>query len=163
MENSYNALIMVGSVLLFITALTVGVYTYSKILFTNNALLTNSEYNSRSTENFALADFAEDTERQYTGAEVAMQIINLYEGRDLSFKKITVKMNGSNYVYPRGGETLKPAETDPTVNKNYNAMINSHKGELNTISTSSDNVYFVGTIYYLASGGVEVVYDRRTK
>lgn len=106
MENSYNAIIMAGAVLLFVIAVSVGVYLYGKLIQTNDAILTNSEYNDRTAENYALSQFAQDTERKFTGAEVAMQIINLYEGKDYSFKKIEVRTQGTSYSFPKVNEIL---------------------------------------------------------
>ena len=90
MENSYHALIMAGSVILFIVALSVGVYLYTKVLNTNNAILTQSEYYDKTAEEFEVADYNATYYRKYTGAEVAMQIISMYEGKDFAPTKISV-------------------------------------------------------------------------
>ncbi len=90
MENAYHALLMAGAILLFIIAVTIGVYTYSTILRTNGQILTVSEKYDRALENFDMSMYSDDTKRQYTGAEIIMQIVNMSEGKDYSYTRITV-------------------------------------------------------------------------
>ncbi|MBR3280392.1 MAG: hypothetical protein IKI57_00915 [Clostridia bacterium] len=107
MENLSSAIVMGGSVLLFIIAISVAVYTYMSIMNTNDAILTTSEYYDRTAESYEVLDSYEDYIREYSGAEIAMQIISMFENRDYNFNEITVKMGGNQYVFsaPDGGVT----------------------------------------------------------
>ncbi len=88
MDNAYHALIMAGSVLLFIIGLTSAVYNYNKVLEVNDKILTNSEQYDRDAENFQYTEYYEtdsesklnmaNMERTYTGAEIANMIFNMY-------------------------------------------------------------------------------------
>ncbi len=91
MENSYHAIIMAGAILIFMVAVSIGILTYTRIIEANNAILTESEFFDMNSENFKLNGESEDTDRVYSGAEVVMQIINLYEGKDYTYNSITVK------------------------------------------------------------------------
>ena len=86
MDNAYHALIMAGSVLLFIIGITSAVYNYNRVLEVNDKFLTNSERYARDAENFQYSDYYqtddglnnENLERLYSGAEIANMIFNMY-------------------------------------------------------------------------------------
>ena len=86
MDNAYHALIMAGSVLLFIIGITSAVYNYNKLIEANEKILTNSEYYNRNAENFQYTDNyqtndelnTEDMQKIYSGAEIANMIFNMY-------------------------------------------------------------------------------------
>ena len=112
MENLYEAFIMGGSVLLFIIALTVGVYSYTKILNVNNIILTKSEYYDKAAEGIEQADYGETYEREFSSEEVVAQVINLFENRDFVFNRIIVHAGSYTYTYSapssdtKGGDGL---------------------------------------------------------
>jgi hypothetical protein len=132
MENAYHALLMAGAILLFIIAVTIGVYTYSTILRTNGQILTVSEKYDRALENFDMSMYSDDTKRQYTGAEIIMQIVNMSEGKDYSYTRITV--DGKVF------QATKDAEG------NYKLDLNSALSNIASIKTSSNVVYFIDSI-----------------
>ncbi|MBR6253577.1 MAG: hypothetical protein IKR04_07080 [Clostridia bacterium] len=76
MENSSNAVIMAGSILLFLMALSVAVFLYNRIMSVNDSILTTSENNDRTAEGYTALDFTEN-EKLFTGAEIANQILEL--------------------------------------------------------------------------------------
>ena len=57
MDNTYHALIMAGSILMFLIGISVAVYNYSQILELNDKILTNSEYFNRDAENFEYSQY----------------------------------------------------------------------------------------------------------
>ena len=84
MENIYNALIMAGSVLLFLIGVSVAIYNYSVVLEVNDNILTNSENYDRAAERFQYTDEfidglnRDDLKRIYSGSQVANMILNMY-------------------------------------------------------------------------------------
>lgn len=86
MDNVYHALIMAGSVLLFLIGVSVAIYNYSNLLEVNDRILTNSEYYDRNVENFQYTQYytttdglnTADLKRIYDGAQVANMILNMY-------------------------------------------------------------------------------------
>ncbi len=88
MDNIYNAIIMAGSVLLFVIGASVAVYNYGKIMEVNDKILTNSQYFDRTAENFQNSDYystndklndPDTLKRIFSGDQIARMIINMYE------------------------------------------------------------------------------------
>ncbi len=87
MDNLYHALIMGGSVLLFIIGISVAIYNYNKVLEVNDKLLTNSERYSQTSENAQASQYytvnnslnnPNTLERIYSTSEVVNMILNMY-------------------------------------------------------------------------------------
>ena len=150
MENAYHAIIMAGAIIVFVVATSIGIYTYNRILYSNNQILTESEYFDRTAENFSDSQFAEDTDRVYSGAEVALQVLNMYERKDFSYKSITV--NGVTYLAPNA----------PAGDVGLNVIANK---EMNNISSSlqglSSNEYVVTSQSYEDGKGVSISYSKK--
>lgn len=87
MENMQKALIMGGSVFMFIIAISVAIYSYNTVREVNNSILTSSENNARTAEYF-IAN-TEDVEKYATRAEVIMAILSM-EGNDYVADKVCV-------------------------------------------------------------------------
>ena len=97
MENAQKAVIMGGSVLLFVIAISLAVYLYSILMENVDGVLTYSENNDRTAEYFTTSSV--DTKRIATRAEVVMSIINLYTSKDIQYDRIKV-----------GGKTFNKGE-----------------------------------------------------
>ena len=95
MDNAYHALIMGGAVLLFLIALSVGIYQYNKVIDATKSILTTSEYYDRTAEIYKEEDYGKNYSREYTGAEIAFQIISMYQNKDYSYKRIIVNDVGT--------------------------------------------------------------------
>lgn len=93
MENAQKALIMAGSVLMFLIALSVAVFQYNTVREIIGTILTVSENNDRTAEYFVETD--EDTERHATKAEVVMTIISMFNSSGYSASTVTV--NGKSF------------------------------------------------------------------
>ena len=89
MENSYKALIMGASVLLFVIAVSIAIYTYSVLMDTTDQILTTSETFAKSAEYFS--SNTDDTTRRISAAEVVGNILNLGENLDYKYKEIKVE------------------------------------------------------------------------
>ncbi len=151
MENAYHALIMAGAIIVFVVATSIGLYTYNRILYANDQILTESEYFDRTAENFALSQFANDTDRVYSGAEVAMQVINMYEGKDFSFKKITIA----------GVGTFRA----PTIASDAEGLNNMATEQMNSVAPSLESIrsseFIVSSLTYEEGKGVSVNYTNK--
>ncbi len=90
MENSFKALIMGGAVLLFVVGVSVGVLSYSRVMEFVDAILTTSEENNRTAENFTYAENQPDTSRKIDGAEIVASILEMGKTQDYTFQKIRV-------------------------------------------------------------------------
>lgn len=88
MENSFKALIMGASVLLFVTAVSISIYTYSTIMETTGLILTVSEQFDRSSESYTLVE--QETMRKISAAEVVGTILNLISTKDYNYNKVIV-------------------------------------------------------------------------
>ncbi len=133
MENASNALIMAGSILLFIIALSFGVYTYSRILSINDKILTTSENYARTAENFTLnyvdSEINGSIERNISGAEVSNQILEMVRGsNDYHYESIRVSSNLYNTSYfsgiESGGVFGKTIVEDEHLNKLTTSLYN---------------------------------------
>lgn len=87
MENMQKALIMAGSVFMFVIALSVAMYSYTVITDVIDTILTTSDYNARSAEYFI--EDTIDTIRYASKAEVIMTIMSM-KGNDYSVDKVLV-------------------------------------------------------------------------
>ena len=133
MENLSQALIMGASVLMFIIAISVAVLTYSGIMRTNSQILTTSEYYDRTAESIATTETYTTYYREYTSAEIAMQILSMYENRDYNFNTIKVDIGSSTFnVFNRpaddvvGGDGALSANFND-INKKIKAIANSNR------------------------------------
>ena len=126
MENSYQAIIMAGSVLLFLIGISVAIYNYSKVLDANDKMLTNSEYYNRTAEDAYKSesytvgdelneDVSSGLKRKYKGSDIVTQILNMTKyarnslggivGEDVSYDSIIVdgktftKVNDNGVLY----------------------------------------------------------------
>lgn len=89
MENASNAVIMAGSILIFVIALSIAVFLYNSIISTNNQVLTSSEYYDRAAEGIGANV---DVTRKISGAEVANEILDMVNKRGaMTFAKIKVE------------------------------------------------------------------------
>lgn len=93
MENAQKALIMAGSVLMFIIALSVAIFQYNTVKGVISTILTASENNDRTAEYFVEA--TEDTERYATKAEVIMTVLSMFDSNGYSATSVSV--NGTVY------------------------------------------------------------------
>lgn len=87
MENAQKALIMAGSALLFVIAISVGIRAYQNVMDIVETILTTSENNDRASESFVEA--SSDVERYATRAEVIMAIMSM-EGNDFTASEVMV-------------------------------------------------------------------------
>ena len=124
MDNLSNAILMGGSVLLFLIGISVSIFLYSKIVDTNSKILTTSEYYDRTAETFSQHS-DEDVERIISGAEVCNQILEIARhSDDLTFKSITVDGKMYNYdecerLNDRSGKVTEDLQTfDNTIVEN---------------------------------------------
>ena len=92
MENAQKALIMAGSVFMFVIAVSVGIYSYNVVREINNSILTSSERYSTTAESFIEAE--EDIERYATRAEVIMAI---YAMKDMHYSPDEINVNGKRF------------------------------------------------------------------
>lgn len=104
MENMQKALIMAGSVFMFVIAISVAIFSYNTVREVNNSILTSSENNARTAEYF-IAN-TEDVERYATRAEVIMAILGM-ESNGYVADKIVV-----------GSETFRKEDFTQTERKN---------------------------------------------
>lgn len=106
MENAQKALIMAGSVLMFLIAISVAIYSYNIVMDVNDSILTSSANNDRNAEFFVSNSV--DVERYATKAEIIMAIYGMddidYEATkiivgNLEFKKSDFStINGKNKI-----------------------------------------------------------------
>lgn len=89
MENMQKALIMAGSVIMFIIALSVGIYSYTSVTEVVKSLLTASENNARTAEYFIEDEL--DLDRTITRAEIIDAILSM---KDNDYTPDQVKVNG---------------------------------------------------------------------
>ena len=75
MENAQKALIMAGSVLMFLIAISVAIYSYNIVMDVNDSILTSSANNDRNAEFFVSNSV--DVERYATKAEIIMAIYGM--------------------------------------------------------------------------------------
>ena len=133
MENTSNALLMAGAILLFVFALSVGVYLYSKIFEINDSILTTSEKYNNTAEDFNLNYVdTDDIRRTIPSAEIANQILEIArQSKDFHFYHLKVGANptytSSSFPGIQVGEELVEDESHPTLNKAlYNINGNYH-------------------------------------
>lgn len=93
MENMQKALIMAGSVFMFVIAISVAIYSYNIVMEINDSILTSSANNNTTAEYFTA--LAEEVERYATRAEIIMAIYGM-EKTDYTATKITV--NGLTFL-----------------------------------------------------------------
>lgn len=89
MENAQKALVMAGSVFMFIIAISVAMISYSTVQGVIGQILTASERNARTAEYFI--EVMNDTERYATRAEVIMAI---YSMQDNDYSPNVVRVSG---------------------------------------------------------------------
>lgn len=75
MENMQKALIMAGSVFMFVIAISVAIYSYSTVTDVVESIMTSSEYNDRSSEYFI--ENSLDVTRTITKAEVINTLLSM--------------------------------------------------------------------------------------
>ena len=92
MENMQKAIIMAGSVFMFIIAISVAMISYSTVQDVIGQILTASERNARTAEYFI--EISEDTERYATRAEVIMAI---YSMQDKDYSPDIIKVAGATF------------------------------------------------------------------
>lgn len=91
MENSFKALIMAASVLLFVIAVSIAMYTYSTLMATTDLILTNSESFAMSSESYTVLE--QDTTRKISAAEVVGTIMSLQSKNGYIYNKVIVGTN----------------------------------------------------------------------
>lgn len=96
MENMQRALIMAGSVFMFIIAVSVAIFSYDTVMDVAKSILTSSEQYSRQSEYFV--ENTEDVERYVTKAEIIMAI---YSMEDIDHVADTIKIDGLNYIFKK--------------------------------------------------------------
>ena len=119
MENLQKALIMAGSVFMFIIALSVAVYSYTVITDVIDTILTTSDSNARSAEYFVANTV--DTTRYSTKAEVVMTILSM-EGNDFTASKVLVDgfaFEKSSFSTVEGRNKIEANISNKVVSKNY--------------------------------------------
>ena len=87
MENIQRALIMAGSVLMFLIAVSVAVFSYTTITGVIDSILTSSDRNARTAEYFI--EDTLDVTRYSTKAEVIMTILSM-EDTDFTASEVIV-------------------------------------------------------------------------
>ena len=75
MENMQKALIMAGSVFMFVIAVSVGIYSYNVVMEINDSILTSSANNNQTAEYFTAT--TENVDRYATRDEIIMAIYSL--------------------------------------------------------------------------------------
>ena len=149
MENTSNALLMAGAILLFVFALSVGVYLYSKIFEINDSILTTSEKYNNTAEDFNLNYVdTDDITRTISSAEIANQILEMArQSKDFHYYHLKVGVNptytSSSFpgiqVGEELGKTIVEDESHSTLDKAlYNLNGNYHV--INDSLTFSDGV-----------------------
>lgn len=96
MENMQKALIMAGSVFMFVIALSVAMYSYTVITDVIDTILTTSDYNARSAEYF-IEDYI-DTTRYASRAEVIMTIMSM---KDDDYSPDKVEVTGVSFDFEK--------------------------------------------------------------
>jgi len=118
MENMQKAVIMAGSVFMFIIALSVAMFSYTTVREVNDSILTSSENNARTAEYFIAT--TEDVERKIGKEEVIMSI---YSMRDSDYSPDEVRV--SNLVFTKeeflttNGENVLERRLSGIVDGNY--------------------------------------------
>ncbi len=153
MENSYHAIIMAGSVLLFLIGVSVAIYNYSKVLDANDKMLTNSEYYNRNAEDAYKSEYytvgdelnedvSSGLKRKYRGSDIVTQILNMTKyarnslggivGEDVSYDSITVdgktftKVNDNGVLYVKIGNSGKYFEDDEELAERVRSILNGN-------------------------------------
>ena len=99
MENMNRAIIMAGHVMLFIVAVSIGVFLYSTLINTQNSILTSSEYYSREAEHLTSnTDYARVVSR---GEAIAL-VLSLLD--DNSYVANSVKVGTSTFKNDTSGD-----------------------------------------------------------
>lgn len=112
MENMQKALIMAGSVFMFIIAISVAILSYNTVQGVIEQIMTASERNARAAEYFI--EEVTDTERYATKAEVVMAIYSM-QGIDYSADEILVagkSFKKGDFSKPGGRKTIENAIKD---------------------------------------------------
>ena len=92
MENMQKALIMAGSVFMFVIAISVAMFSYTVVTDVIDTILTTSDYNARSAEYF-IENYT-DTTRYATRAEVIMTIMSM---QDVDYSTNVVRVDGVEF------------------------------------------------------------------
>lgn len=90
MENLQKALIMAGSVFMFVIALSVGIFSYTTVTDVIDTIMTTSENNDRASEYFIEDNL--DVTRSVTKAEVIDTILSMM-GNDFTADGVIVRWN----------------------------------------------------------------------
>lgn len=134
MENMQKALVMAGSVLMFIIALSVGIYSYTSVTETVKSLLSISENNARTAEYFVEDQL--DVERTITRAEVVQTILSM---KDKDYTADQVNVNGSifnktDFLTPSGTyEIERKLKNIPNLNYSISYEITEYNPDYPTI------------------------------
>ena len=88
MDNVSKAIVMAGSVLMFILGVSSGIFLYTTLMEANDSILTSSERFSNSAEYFV--EGSESTTREISAAEVAGNIISLENSNGFLYEKIMI-------------------------------------------------------------------------
>ena len=167
MDNTYHALIMAGSILMFLIGISVAVYNYSQILELNDKILTNSEYSNRDAENFEYSQYTtgdelntDDLKRIYSSSQVARMIINMYEanvsyidpltGSDIDVSWLARDTNGKIIPQYTRNDSTQPVDLLKSQDINCSEIkvegIDTFKRDTNTLSSNPNFKALVNAI-----------------
>ena len=99
MENMNRAIIMAGHVMLFIVAVSIGVFLYSTLINTQDSILTSSEYYSREAEHLTTDT---DYSRVVSRGEAIALILSLLD--DNSYVANYVNVGTSTFKNDTSGD-----------------------------------------------------------
>lgn len=92
MENIQKALVMAGSVFMFVIAMSVAVFSYTRVTDVIDKILSVSDYNARTAEYFI--EDTLDTTRYATKAEVIMTVMSM---KSNDFSADTIVVDGTTF------------------------------------------------------------------
>lgn len=117
MENMQKALIMAGSVFMFVIAISVAIFSYNTVRDVNDSILTSSERYATTAEYFI--EETEDVTRYATKAEVIMAI---YSMADNDFVASEIRVDGTSF---KAEKLLTTTGIDEIERNIKNKIINS--------------------------------------
>lgn len=100
MENAQKAIIMAGSVFMFVIAVSIAIYSYNTVIYVVESILTASEQYDQNVEGYGVVE--DDVERYATQAEVVMTILSMQDADYTASKIIVKRSNGSELEFTKG-------------------------------------------------------------
>lgn len=134
MDDIGKAIIMIGQVLLFTTALSISVFLYNSLTERTESIMITNTNNNRGD---AIINIETIEKREVSGAEVALAILDLKEKSG----DYHVKVGGTTYTYNPDKNTINEMDYDSSNLRSMLMPIASGTYEMTDYSSDKTLVY----------------------